>query len=130
LFYLDESIWAASRDRIPKRTGQESTLKYALFLLSGMIQGLSVCQLSRAFGCDGGRVEAILHNGSNDSKAHDRHFVFNDDSEIEILEWVQTQAEKYAPITRTEVQPDWKVKYSRSVSRERIDSFIVRHRAN
>jgi hypothetical protein len=46
---------------------------------------LSVRQLSRAFGCDVGKVNAALTNGLNKPKVRDRHFGFDDDSEIEIL---------------------------------------------
>jgi hypothetical protein len=63
------------------------------FALRNDDQGLPVHQLSRAFGHDGGRVKAALDNGLNDRKVRDRHFTWDDDSEIEILEWVQTQAE-------------------------------------
>jgi hypothetical protein len=56
------------------------------FALRNGDQGLLVRQLSRAFGCDGGRVKAALDKGLNDPKVCGRHFAFDDDSEIEILE--------------------------------------------
>jgi hypothetical protein len=56
------------------------------FALRNDDEGLSVHQLPRAFRCDDGRLKAILDNGLNDPKVRGRHFVFDDDSEIEILE--------------------------------------------
>jgi hypothetical protein len=73
------------------------------FALRNGDEKLSVRQLLKGFGCDGGRVKAALDNELNDPKVRGRHFALDDDSEIEILEWIQTQAEKYAPITRTDL---------------------------
>jgi hypothetical protein len=89
---------------------------------------LSVRQFSRAFGCDAGRVKAALANGLNESKVSDCHFAFDDDSEIEILEWIQSQAEKYESVTRTDIRHYCEAKYSRSISRGWIDSLILRNR--
>jgi hypothetical protein len=69
------------------------------FVLGNDEQGPSVRQLSKGFGCDAARVKADLDNELNDPKVRGRHFAFDDDSEIEILEWIQTQAEKYVPMT-------------------------------
>jgi hypothetical protein len=57
-------------------------------------QDLSIYQLSRAFTYDAGRVKAALENGLNDSKVPGHHFAFDDESEIQILECIQSQAEK------------------------------------
>jgi hypothetical protein len=89
---------------------------------------LSVRQLSRAFGYDAGRVKTVLANGLNELKVRDRRFTFDDDSEIEILECIQNQTEKYEPVTRTDLWHYCEAKYSRSISRGWIDSFILRHR--
>jgi hypothetical protein len=56
------------------------------FALRNGDQRLSVHQLSRVFGCDGGRAKAALDKGLNKPKVRDRHFAFDDDSLIEILE--------------------------------------------
>jgi hypothetical protein len=56
------------------------------FALRNPDEELSVRQLPRVFGCDGGRVKAALDNGLNDPKVRGRRFAFDDDSEIEILE--------------------------------------------
>jgi hypothetical protein len=89
---------------------------------------LSVCQLSRAFGCDAGRVKTALANRLNELKVRGRHFAFDDDSEIELLKCIQSQAEKYESVTRTDLWDYCEAKYSRSISRGWIDSFILRHR--
>jgi hypothetical protein len=89
---------------------------------------LSTRQLSRAFGCDIQRVKAALENGLNEPKVRGRHFAFDDDSEVQILEWIQGQAEKCEPVTRTDLKHHCEVKYSRSISRGWVDSFILRHR--
>jgi hypothetical protein len=89
---------------------------------------LSVHQFSRVFGCDAGRVKAALANGLNEPKLRGRHFAFSDDSETEILEYLQSQPEKYEPITRTDLRHSCEAKYSRSISRGWIDSFILSHR--
>jgi hypothetical protein len=80
-----------------------------------------------AFGCDAGRGKTALINGFNEPIVCDRHFAFDDDSEIEILEWIQSQAEKYELVTQTDLRNYCEVKYSRSISRGWIDSFILRH---
>jgi hypothetical protein len=49
-------------------------------------QDLSIHQLSRAFGCDAGQIKAALENSLNDRKVRGRHFAFDDESEIQILE--------------------------------------------
>jgi hypothetical protein len=65
---------------------------------------LSPHQLSTAFGCSLTRVKAALDNGLNDPKVRGRHFAFDDDSEVQILDWIQRQAENYAPVTRTDLK--------------------------
>jgi hypothetical protein len=55
---------------------------------------LSLRQLSRAFECDAARVKAILKNGLENSHGRGPHPAFDDASEIEILEWIENQAEK------------------------------------
>jgi hypothetical protein len=44
-----------------------------------------------------------------------------------ILEWIETQAEKCKPITCTDIRNYCEEKYSHSVGRRLIDSFISRH---
>jgi hypothetical protein len=66
-------------------------------------QDLSMRQLSRAFECDAGRVKTALENSLNDSKVRGRHFAFDNESEVQILEWIRSQAEKCAPVTRTDI---------------------------
>jgi hypothetical protein len=91
---------------------------------------LSPLQLSRAFGCSLPRIKAALDNGLNDSKVRGRHFAFDDDSEIQIPDWTQRQAEKSAPITRTDLKHYCEATYSRYISRGWVDSFILRDRAD
>jgi hypothetical protein len=78
---------------------------------------LSPRQFSRAFGCSLTRVKAALDNGLNDPKLRGRHFAFDDDSEVEILDWIQRQAEKSALVTRTDLKHYCEATYSRSISR-------------
>jgi hypothetical protein len=52
-------------------------------------QELSTRQLSRAFGCDGARIKAVLANRLDDLKICGRHLAFDGDSEDEILEWIE-----------------------------------------
>jgi hypothetical protein len=54
---------------------------------------LLLCQLSRAFECDAARVNAALKSGFDDPQGRGRHSALDDASEIEILEWIQKQAE-------------------------------------
>jgi hypothetical protein len=100
------------------------------FALRNSDQGPSVHQLSRKFGCKGSRGKAAWDNELNDPKVRGRHFAFNNDSEIEMLERVQTQAEKYALVTRTDFRHYGKVKCSRFIFRGWVDSFILRHIAD
>jgi hypothetical protein len=102
---------------------------YQIFFVKDLAQRndrkhFSIHQLSRAFGCDAGRVKAALENGLNDPKLRGRHFAFDEESEIQILEWIRSQAEKCAPVTRTDLQYHYKVKCFRSISRGWVDSFI------
>jgi hypothetical protein len=78
---------------------------------------LSPRQLSRAFGCSLTRVKSALDNGLNDLKVRGCHFAFDDDSEVQILDWIQSQAEKLAPVTRTDLKHYCQATYSRSISR-------------
>jgi hypothetical protein len=91
---------------------------------------LSPRQLSRAFGCSVTRLKAALDNGLNDPKVHDRHFAFDGDSEVQILDWIQRQAEKSRPVARTDLKHYCKATYSRSISGAWVDSFTLRHRAD
>jgi hypothetical protein len=72
----------------------------------------------------------LSRNKNNVEQILSSVFVFDDDSQIEILEWVQIQAKKYAPITRTDLPHSCEIKYSRSISRRWVDSFILRDRAD
>jgi hypothetical protein len=81
-------------------------------------QHLSINQLSRAVGCCAGRVKASLENGLNDPKVRGRHFACDDQSEIQILELMRSQAEKSARVTRTDLRHHCEVKYSRSIARD------------
>jgi hypothetical protein len=69
-----------------------------------------------------------LINVLNKPKVHGRYFAFDEDSEIEILEWIQSQAEKYEPVTRAGLRHHCETKHSHFVSRRWVDYFILRHR--
>jgi hypothetical protein len=89
---------------------------------------LSLRQLSRVFECDAARVNAALKNGLDDPQSRGRHSALDDASEIEILEWIQKQAEKFNPITRTDLLYYFQANYSCSISRGWVNSFILRYR--
>jgi hypothetical protein len=89
---------------------------------------LSMKQLTRASDCHATRVKAALANGFEEPKSRRRHFVFDDDSEEEILSWIEERAEKSRPATRTDILYYCEVKYSRSVTRRWVDSFVLHHR--
>jgi hypothetical protein len=89
---------------------------------------LSIHQLSKAFECQPGRVKAALENGLEPPKVRGRHFAFDDDSEAEILDWIEKRADKSRPVTRTDLRRYCETKYSTSISRGWVDSFILRHR--
>jgi hypothetical protein len=93
-------------------------------------EDFSTSQPSRAFGCDAGWVKAALEKALNEPKARGRDFAFDDQSEIQILEWIRSQADKCAPATRTDLRRHCKVKYSHSISRGWVYSFILRQKAN
>jgi hypothetical protein len=80
-------------------------------------RALSLYQLSRAFECDAVMVKAALKNGLNDSQGRGRHSAFDNASEIEILEWVQNQAERLNPITRIDLLHYYLAQYSSFASR-------------
>jgi hypothetical protein len=58
------------------------------FALRSLGQGLSLCQLSRTFECDGARVKAALKNGLSDPETWGRHSAFEYASELEIIDWI------------------------------------------
>jgi hypothetical protein len=60
-------------------------------------------------------VKAALKNELNDPQGHGRHSAFDDASEVEILEWIQNQAEKFNEITRTNIIHYCEAKYSFSI---------------
>jgi hypothetical protein len=63
-----------------------------------------VNQLARAFERHPARFKAALANGFEEPKSRDRHSAFNDDSEDEILTWIEVQIEKSRPMTRTDLR--------------------------
>jgi hypothetical protein len=46
---------------------------------------------------------------------------------MEILDWISAQADKCRPITRTNILHYCEAKYSHSISRGWVDSFILLH---
>jgi hypothetical protein len=90
---------------------------------------LSVSQLARAFGCHPTRVDVALANEFEEPKHRARHMAFDDDSEGEILTWIEAEAEKSRPVGGTELRHYCEAKYSRSVNKGWVDSFIIRHNA-
>jgi hypothetical protein len=97
------------------------------FALRSLGQELSLRQLSRAFECDAGRVKAALKNGFSDPETRGRHSALDDASEREIVDWIQKQAEKFNPVTRTDLLHYCQEKFSSPVSRGWVNSFISRH---
>jgi hypothetical protein len=67
-------------------------------------QKLSVNQLARAFSCHTACIKGTLANGFGDPKSRDRHLAFDDDSEGEILTWIDARAEKCRSMTRTDLR--------------------------
>jgi hypothetical protein len=97
------------------------------FALRRLGQELSLRQLSRAFECDAGRVKAALKNSLSDPETRIRHFAFDDTSELEIVDWIGKQAEKFNQVTRTDLLHYCQTKFSSLVSRGWVNSFISRH---
>jgi hypothetical protein len=58
------------------------------------------------------------------------HLVIAEDPEAGILECIEGQAEKSDPVTRTDLSRYRQAKYSVSISRGWVDSFILRSRDN
>jgi AraC-like DNA-binding protein len=92
-------------------------------------QELSIGQLARAFGHYPTHVKDALANEFEEPKRHDRHMAFDDDSEGEILTWIEAEAEKSRPVTLTELRHYCEPKYSRFDSKKWMDSSIISHRA-
>jgi hypothetical protein len=92
-------------------------------------QELSISQLARTFGCHSIRVKSALANEFEEPKRRGRDMLFDDDSEGEILPWIEVEAEKSKPVTHTKLRQYCEAKYSRSVSKGWVDSFIIRHGA-
>jgi hypothetical protein len=77
---------------------------------------LSTNQLSKAFGCSLSRVKAALANGLEPPKVRGIHPAIDEGSEAEIREWIEAQAEKYHPATRTDLCQHCQAKYSVAIS--------------
>jgi hypothetical protein len=93
-------------------------------------QELLVNQLSRKFGCCPVRVKAALANELEEPKVRGHHFAVDEDSEGKMLKWIEVQIKKRNLITCIDLRHHCETKYSRSVGRGRVDSFILRHRNN
>jgi hypothetical protein len=78
------------------------------------------------FECHPACVKAALANGFEELKSRARDSAFDDDSEGEILTWIEAQAEKSKPVTRIYLRHYCQTKYSRPVPRGWVDSFILR----
>jgi hypothetical protein len=84
-----------------------------------------VAQFARAFGYNANHIKITLVNGIEEPKVHGLHPAFDKDSEGEILAWIEAQAEKYIPMTRT----DFSLLQSeifRSGQLGWVDSFVLR----
>jgi hypothetical protein len=91
-------------------------------------QTLSLNQLSRAFGYPPSRVKSALANGMEPPKVRGHHFPIDQGSEAGIMEWIESQAEKRDTVTRADLRHYCQAKYSASISRGWVDSFILRRR--
>jgi hypothetical protein len=72
-------------------------------------------------------VKRSLKNGLEPSKPCDRHPALADDAEADILAWIQHQAEKFQPSTRTDILHYCVSKFGKSITRGWVDSFLIRH---
>jgi hypothetical protein len=79
-------------------------------------QTLSIMQISRVFGRQPIRVKIVLDNGLDAPKVRDRHMAVDENSEAEILERINSRAEKCNPIPLTEFWHYCEVKCSISIS--------------
>jgi hypothetical protein len=73
-------------------------------------------QLSRAFGCQSTSVKASLNNRLKAPKVRNPYMTVDENSEAEMLEWTDAQAEKCNPVTRTYLRHYYEAKYSISIS--------------
>jgi hypothetical protein len=72
-------------------------------------------------------MKKALANGLEPPKIRGRHFAIDEGSEAGILEWIEAQAEKCDPLTEKDLCSYCQAKYSVSISRGWVDSFILRH---
>jgi hypothetical protein len=61
-------------------------------------------------------VKAALANGLEPPKVRRRHPTIDEGSEAEILEWIEAQAEKCNPATRTDLRQHCQAKYLVDIS--------------
>jgi hypothetical protein len=61
-------------------------------------------------------------------KVRGRHFPIDQGSEAGIVEWIESQADKRDHVTRADLRHYCQAKYSVSISRGWVDSFILRRR--
>jgi hypothetical protein len=89
---------------------------------------LSIIQISTAFGSQSIRVKAPLDDRLEAPTVRDRHIAVDQNSEAEILEWIDAQPEKCNPVIRTGLQYYYEIKYSILTSQQWVDWIILSHR--
>jgi hypothetical protein len=86
--------------------------------------------LAIAFNYPRAAVKRVLKSGLKPLKQRDRHNALLDDSEADILAWIQHQAEKSQPSTRTDILHYCSGKFGKAVTRGWVDSFLIRHKGD
>jgi hypothetical protein len=129
LFQWTDSKSTSARTWFRRTTVSIISDLFHLWFCSAEWQSKVISQSTlEAFGYRPVCVKAVLANRLEEPKARCRYLAVDEDSEEEILEWIEIQAKKCKLVTCTDIKNYCEVKYSRSVSRWWVGSFVWRHR--
>jgi hypothetical protein len=82
------------------------------------------------FNCARALVKRTLKKGLVPPKQRGRHRAGPDDSEVDILAWIQDQAEKSQPSTKTDILHYCSGKFGKAVTRCWVDSFLIPYKGD
>jgi hypothetical protein len=83
-----------------------------------------------AFNCPRAVVKRTLKNGLKPLKERGRRNALQEDSEADILAWIQHQTEKTQPSTRTDTLHYCSGKLGKVVTRQWVNSFLIGQKAD
>jgi hypothetical protein len=72
-------------------------------------------------------VRKALQNGHESPKDPGRHLAVDQDFELQILNYITSNAQKYNVVSWTDIVHDFINKFETDITKDWVDSFIIRH---